>query len=228
MRKTKSALAVAFCAAGLLLAPAAYADTILHLSVTAEVTAMPDELVAELTAEAQAASAGAAQAQVNAMIGKALGAVKSVPAITASTTSYSVWHQTDPKDVWQASQGMTLRAHDGAALLALVGQLQQDGMAVGNLSWQLSPALAETTYEQALAKAVDKLTSRGRTAASLLHMTMQGFRSVTLGDDGQPGPRPMMRMMTMAAKAEAAPPPNAVSEAVTVSATVSGEAKLEP
>jgi predicted secreted protein len=226
MRKTKSAAAL-FCAAGLLIAPVARADTLLHLSVTADVTAMPDELVAELTAEAQAASAGAAQATVNAMIGQALGSMKSVSTITASTTTYSVWHETDPKDIWHASQGMTLRARDGAALLALVGQLQQDGLAVGTLSWQLSPALAEKTYEQAMAKAVDKLTGRGRAAAALLHMTMHGFRSVTLGDDGSAAPRPMMRMMTMAAKAEAAPPPNAVSEAVTVSATVSGEARLE-
>ena len=228
MRQAKLYLGTALLAAGLFsCAAAARADTMLHLSVTADVTAMPDELVAELTAEAQAASAGAAQAAVNDMIGHALGAAKSVSTISASTTTYSVWHQTDPKDVWQASQGMTLRAHDGAALLALVGQLQQDGLAVGNLSWQLSPALAEKTYEQAMAKAVDKLTGRGRAAAALLHMTMHGFRSVTLGDDGQPAPRPMMRMMTMAAKVDAAPPPNAVSEAVTVSATVSGEARLE-
>lgn len=227
--QTRLALAgAAFLATGLLAAaPAARADTLLHLTVTADVTAMPDELQADLSAEVQAASAGAAQAAVNAMIGQALEAAKSVPAVTASTTSYSVWHQTDPKDVWQARQGLSLHAHDGAALLALVGRLQQAGFATGNLAWQLSPALAEKTYEQAMAKAVEKLKARGQAAAALLGLTMHGFRSVTLGDGAAPpGPRPMLRMMA-AASPMAAPPPQAVAETITVSATVSGEARLE-
>ncbi|HTI02019.1 MAG TPA: SIMPL domain-containing protein [Acidisoma sp.] len=227
MRHAKLSLGTALLTAGLFsCAAAARADTLLHLSVTASVTAMPDELVAELSAEVQAASAGAAQAAVNDMIAKALGAAQSIPTIAASTTTYSVWHQTDPKDVWQASQGMMLRAHDGAALLALVGQLQQDGLAVGNLSWQLSPTLAEKTYEQAMAKAIDKLTAQAAVVAKLLHLQPHGFSSVTVGNDSQPGPRPMMRMMATAAP-EAKAPPSAQAEEQTVSATVSGEARLE-
>jgi predicted secreted protein len=160
-------LGTALLAAGLFsCAAAARADTVLNLTVTADVTVMPDELVAQLTAQADAPSAGDAQAQVNAMIAKALEAAKPLQAVTASTTTYSVWHQTDPKDVWHASQGMALRSHDGAGLLTLIGQLQTEGLAVGDLSWQLSPALAEKSDEQAMAKAIGKLTERARGAAS--------------------------------------------------------------
>jgi uncharacterized protein YggE len=104
--------------------------------------------------------------------------------------------------------------------------LQQDGLAVGDLSWQLSPALSEKTYEQAIAKALDLLTERAKTVAALLHLTMTGFRSVTVGEDGGGPPQPvgMMRMMAMAPAA--APPPSAKADAVTVSASVSGEANL--
>ena len=99
--------------------PAAHADTILRLSVTGTVTAMPDELVAQLTANADAATAGAAQQQVNQMVEAALGDAKGLTAVTASTTQYSVWHETDPKDIWHASQGIALRSHDGGGLLTL-------------------------------------------------------------------------------------------------------------
>jgi uncharacterized protein YggE len=189
-------LGTALLAAGLFsCAAAARADTVLNLTVTADVTVMPDELVAQLTAQADAPSAGDAQAQVNAMIAKALEAAKPLQAVTASTTTYSVWHQTE-------------------------------GLAVGDLSWQLSPALAEKSDEQAMAKAIGKLTERARAAAQLLHMQTHGFQRVTIGDGGEPGPRPMMRMMAVAAPV-AAPPPSAQADAVTVSATVSGTARLE-
>jgi predicted secreted protein len=209
-----------------LAAPAAWADTILHLSVTASVTTMPDELVAQLTANADAPTAGAAQQTVNRMVETALSAVRGLSAVTASTTQYSVWHETDPRNVWHASQGMALRSADGGGLLTLVGTLQRDGLAVGDLGWQLSPAVAETSYEQAVGRAVDLLTARANTVAGLLHLTMHGFSSVTVGeDDGSPRPMGLMRMM--AAAPAPAPPPSARADVVTVSATVSGDARLE-
>jgi uncharacterized protein len=215
-------LAVLACLA----APAAWADTILHLSVTASVMTMPDELVAQLTANADAPTAGAAQARVNQMVETALGAARGLTAVTASTTQYSVWHETDPKDVWHASQGMALRSKDGGGLLTLVGTLQQDGLAVGDLGWQLSPAATEKSYEQAMGRAVDLLAARAGTVAGLLHLTLGGFQSVTVGRDGGPPVQPMGVMRMMAAAPVAAPPPSAQADVVTVSATVSGDARL--
>ena len=218
-------------AAGLVLllclaAPAARADTILHLSVTGSVTVMPDELVAQLTANVDAPTAGAAQAQVNQMVETALGAAKGLTAVTASTTQYSVWHELERRDVWHASQGLALRSKDGGGLLGLVGTLQQDGLAVGSLGWQLSPAAAERSYEQAIGRAVDLLTERAGTVASLLHLTLQGFLSVTVGEDGDSPMQPLGEVRMMAMTPSAAPPPSAQADAVTVSATVSGDARL--
>jgi uncharacterized protein len=219
-----------FLAAGLLAvslaAGPAWADTVLHLSVTANVTAMPDELVAQLNATADAPTAAAVQAQVNDMVKAALAAAKPASGVTASTTSYSVWHETDPKDVWHASQGIALRSKDGAGLLTLIGTLQGNGLAVGDLSWQLSPAVSETRYEAAIAQGVQMLTARAHKVAALLHMSFEDFRSVTVGEDGGAAPRPvMMRAMAME---KTATPPSAQADVVTVSATVSGEARLIP
>jgi uncharacterized protein len=210
-------------AAALLAAPAARADTILHLTVTATVTAMPDELVAQLSAQADAPSAGAAQQRVNQMIATALDAAKPLTAVTASTTAYSVWHETEPRNIWHASQGIALRSRDGGGLLTLVGSLQQGGLAVGDLSWQLSPGASEKTYEQA----IDLLTARADAVAGLLHLSVKGFRSVTVGEDGGIQPQPMggMRMMSLAVSA-AAPPPSAQADVVTISAAVSGDVDL--
>jgi uncharacterized protein YggE len=222
-------LGVGILAAALLAAPAARAGTILHLTVTATITAMPDELVAQLSAQADAPSAGAAQQRVNQMIAAALGAAKPLSAVTTSTTAYSVWHETEPRDIWHASQGIALRSHDGGGLLTLVGSLQQGGLAVGDLSWQLSPDASEKTYEQAIGRAVNLLTARADTVAGLLHLTVKGFRSVTVGEDGGIQPQPMggMRMMSLAVPA-AAPPPSAQADVVTISATVSGDVDLVP
>jgi predicted secreted protein len=221
MRFAAACLGAGLC----LVSVPARADTVLHLSVTATVTVMPDELAAQLTASADAPTAGAAQQAVNAMVERALGEAKPLAAVTASTTQYSVWHETNPKDIWHASQGIALRSPDGGGLLTLIGTLQQDGLAVSDLGWQLSPALSEKTYEQAIARAIDLLTARADTVAGLLHLTMAGFRSVTVGEDVGSAPRPMGMMRAMAAT-----PPNAKAnanaEVATVSATVSGEAEL--
>jgi predicted secreted protein len=226
MMRTASLLGVGLLATTALVSRPARADTILHLSVTATVTAMPDELVAQMTASADAPTAGAAQQSVNRMVEVALGAARPLAAVTASTTAYSVWHETDPKDVWHASQGIALRSRDGGRLLTLVGTLQQDGLAVGDLGWQLSPAAAEKTYEQAIGRAVDLLTARADMVAGLLHLTMQAFRSVTVGEDEGAQPQPMGIMRAMAMAPAAAPPPSARADVVTVSATVSGDARL--
>jgi uncharacterized protein YggE len=209
----------------LLSAPAlAHADTMLNLSATGAVEAKPDELRAALTASATAANAAAAQSQVNDAVARALGASKAIPSVTASTDAYSVWHETDPKDVWRANQSVALRSKDGGALLGLVGVLQAQGLAVNDLGWQLTTAARDAAYAQAMEEAIAALEVRGRAVAKLLHLTFIGFERMSVGEDGGGvRPMPMMRMMATAAPAG---PPNAQADSQTVTATVSGTARL--
>jgi predicted secreted protein len=203
-------------------------DTTLTLSETATVTAAPDELAAMLRAEATAPSAAEAQRLVNAAMADALAQARQVAGVTASTGGYGVFRDDQAKPAhWQASQTLALRSADGAALLTLVGALQQKGLAVADLHWQLSDAATKRAEADATRRAIGALRGRAEEAAELLGLHFVRFATVRL--DTPPPFRPAMRMMAMAAPAAAAPaPPSAAAEDIPVSATVGADAVLAP
>lgn len=202
----------------------ALADTILHLDDTETVMAHPDELVATLRAEATAASAAAAQQAVNSAMAAALARARQVAGVTAATEGYTVWQPTQPQR-WQASQTLTLRSHDGPALLTLVGELQQSGLATGELSWQLSREASRTARDQAMRDALSALRGRADEAAGLLGLRFESFRHVSIA---MPQPGPIMPRAMMAMAAAAPTPPSAQAEDIPVSATVDADAVLGP
>jgi uncharacterized protein YggE len=112
-------------------------------------------------------------------------------------------------------------------MLALVGALQGQGMAVQQLAWQLSPAARRKAEREATAKALKTLAARATEAAGLLGLRFVEFREVRL-DGTRPAPRPMPMMMAAPASARTAPPPVAETEDVTVTASVGADAVLAP
>jgi uncharacterized protein len=217
-------------AAMLALAPLSGAradDTTLTLSETATVMAAPDELAAEMRAEATTATAAEAQRSVNAAMADALARAKDTAGVTASTGGYSVYRDMAAKpERWRASQTLALRGPDGAALLTLVGALQDKGLVVGDLHWQLSNAAARKAEAEATRRAIGALRARVDEAAALLDLHFVRFVTVRL--DTAPSPRPMMRMMATAAPAAAATPPSVTAEDIPVSSTVGADAVLAP
>jgi len=201
----------------------ARADTILHLSDTETVMAHPDELVATLRAEAVASSAAAAQQAVNATMAAALARAKQAAGITAATQGYTAWQATQPQR-WQASQTLVLRSHDGPPLLTLAGELQQHGLAISDLSWQLSPAASRAAHDAALREALSALRGRAEDAAGLLGLRFEQFQRVSIAT---PQPVPFApRVMMSAALAAAPTPPSAEAQDVPVSATADADALL--
>ncbi len=203
----------------------ARADTILHLSDTETVTVHPDELVVRLRAEAAAPTAAAAQQAVNAAISAALERVRQVAGVTESTEAYTAWQATDPQR-WEASQTLLLRGADGAALLQLTGDLQQAGLAISSLSWQLSPTEFRSQQDKALQLALTNLRGRAEQAAGLLGLRFVEFQRVNIA---APQPLPIAPRMMMATAMSAAPtPPSAEPEEFRVSATAEADALLVP
>lgn len=211
-------------------APGARADTILGLSETAHVSAQPDEIAASLRAEATAPAPDAAQAVVNQAMALALASVHQTQGVTVNTGQYSVWlaEPAPPRPgaapagaaLWHASQGLDLTGRDGALMLALVGALQGQGMAVQSLGWRLSPEAARTTRATALRQAISGLRARAEGAAGLLGLRFASFRTVRLNPELE-GPLPMqMRAATFASV------PSVEQGPVEVSATVTAEAVL--
>ncbi len=228
----RAGLAALSVLAVLAAAPGARADTILDLSETGHVSAQPDEIAASLRAEATAPAPDAAQAAVNQAMKRALDAARATQGVTVNTGQYSVWLAEPPppphpgaaragSPTWHASQTLDLTGHDGHSMLALVGTLQGQGMAVQALAWQLSPDATRTALEAALRQAVSGLRARAEEVAGLLGLRFASFRTVRLS----PEPQRMAPMMMMRAAAPA-PAPNVEQGPIEVSSTVTAEAVL--
>lgn len=221
-------------AAGLLctswfVTPPARADTLLHLADTETVTVAPDELAASLRVEVSSASPADAQQRVNAAMTDALGHARNVAGVTASTGAYSVWHvgptPQDKTERWQASQSLELTSHDSVALLTLVGTLQHNGLAIGELGWRLSREAQRKAHDEATRQAIAALQGKAQEAAVLLGLRFGSFKEVQL-DSATPMPTPRFAgaIAAMAAPAE----PNAVATDVPVNATAEAEVILLP
>jgi predicted secreted protein len=204
--------------------------TILHLSETATVPAHPDELAASIRAEAVAASPADAQQRVNVAVSAALKRAREINGVTVSTGNYSVWRigptAQDHTERWEATQTIALHSRDGTPLLTLVGELQQKGLALSQLSWQLSDETSRAARQQALAAALKALRGRADEAAALIGLQFDQFKEVRLDT---PRPQPMPRMMMAApASAKGFAPPSAEAEPEMVSATAEADVLLKP
>jgi predicted secreted protein len=199
-------------------------ETALHLSETAEVARAPDEVVAVLRAEARGASAAAVQEAVNRAMAQAIACAAAVPGVSAATGGYWTTRVQDG-GTWQASQQLTLRSGNGAALLELAGALQQQGLTLGGLNWTLRRDTQRVAREEAAQLALDALGRRADAVAAQLGLVVVGLREVRI-DSPDRGPRPMMAMA--AARAASAAPPVAVAEDIQVAATVEAVAILRP
>lgn len=205
-------------------------DTVLRLAETATVLVAPDELAASLRAEAMAPNARDAQTRVNEMMRDALAAVKKTDGILVSTGGYTVWRAaTTPQDRierWQAGQSLNLTGKDGEALLKLVGELQQRGLAQSNLTWRLSHDAERKARRDATKQALSGLRGRADEAAEVLGLRFAAFREVRL-DSVTPPPVPRQAFVTRSSAA-AAPPPRAEAEDLPVTAAAEADVVLKP
>jgi predicted secreted protein len=204
---------------------------VLHLSETATVMATPDEIAASLRADAALASPSDAQARVNVVMRDALAQAHKVASIVVSTGGYSVWRAaptpTDHSERWQVSQILNLTGHDGPALLTLVGDLQQHGLAVSSLGWRLSHAAELQARQEATKEALSALRGRAEQAAALLDLRFDQFKDVRL-DNAAPPPGLPRLSAPMALNVTATPAPSATIEDMPVRATADAEAILVP
>jgi uncharacterized protein len=207
-------------------------DTILRLAETATVMVTPDELAASLRAEAVAPNAQDAQKRVNEMMRDAVAAAKKVDGITVSTGGYNVWRiaatPVDRTERWQAGQTLSLSGKDGETMLKLIGDLQQKGLAQGNLGWRLSRETEHAARKEATKQALSGLRGRADDAAEVLGLKFASFKEVRLDSVTPPmQPRQLTSVMRATAMA-AAPPPSAESEDLPVTATAEADILLKP
>jgi predicted secreted protein len=231
-RLTAAAQSTLLLASLLLTSPAWAEDTILKLTETATVMAVPDQLDALMRVEAVGPTGQDAQKRVNDLMHDALDLVKTQKSVSVSTGTYTVWRNGpnagDRTERWQAGQSLALSGKDGEALLKLVGDLQQKGLLQSSLSWRLSREAEGKARQEATKIAVSALRGRADEAASLLGLRFDSFREVRLDAVAPPVmPQHMNITRSMAAGAPP-PPPNADAEEMPVTATAESEIVLKP
>jgi predicted secreted protein len=202
--------------------------TILHLSESADRAIRRDRMRAQLRVEATGANAKQVQADINRRMASALDKVKAVSGIKPETGGYSVYEERQPNVPirWRGSQGLTLLDRDFAELLAVVGDLQNDGLAVSALAFELAPETARAAQDELTSEALKRLGERAERIAADLHLSFLSYRDVRVGNVGCDRPIPI-RAMTMAAAA-AGPAPVAEAGDATVQISVDADIVLGP
>ncbi len=209
-------------------APSGDATTMLHLSEQAERMVARDRLGAVLRVEGSDADAARLQADINRRMAAAVARAKGVPGVTVSTGGYSVY-QEHPKQgpaQWHGSASLTLAAQEAAPLLALVGTLQQNGLALSSLAYELSPEAARAVEDELTAEALARLRQRAERVARSLGLSVLRIGDLRLGNAG--GIVPMPRPLFVARMREAAPAPAAEPGEATVSVSVDADVLLVP
>ena len=200
----------------------AAAETLLRLSESARVNVHPDELVASLKVAAASISAAEAQNRVNATVAMTMEQVRATPGVNAATGNYQVWNTKQPEQ-WNAEQSVDLRSRDGAGLLRLVGNLQQQGLILSRLGWRVAADTNRQARAEATRLALGGLRARADEAAAVIGLRFGSFRDIRLDGPGAlPGPVPRMAL------AAAAAAPTAEADDVTVESTVEADVILLP
>jgi predicted secreted protein len=202
--------------------------TRLYLQESASRDVEQNVLVATLQAHAESASPAEAQAAVNEAMAAAVERVRGEAEIRAATGSYSVYqrHDRDNRPVgWVAEQDLRLTSKDPAALLELAGSLQEMGLNLVGLGWQVDVDTRRKVQDELTIAAIATLRQRAQAIAESVDMQVANIDTLRVGG-AMEGPRPMMAMR--AEMMADAPPPTALPDLETVQSHVEAEIVLSP
>jgi predicted secreted protein len=189
-----------------------------------------DTLVAMLQAHAEAPEPRAAQDQVNQAIEQAIATAATAAGVRRATGGYRVYQKYDAKgntDGWIAEQDLRLTGSDAAEMLDLVGQLQDRGLLLQGLAYELSRQAREALEAELTSQAIEQVRARAEAIAATLDTTVARIETLRIG--GVDVPPPMPRMMEMrAAQADSMAPPSALPDLETVTVRVEAEVALAP
>jgi predicted secreted protein len=191
------------------------APTHLTLQETAEARVAGDRLIVTLRAETRGPDAAEVQGRLNRQMAAALARSKAVDGLVVSTGTYTVQEVVAPEEGakpgkrgWLAAQSLSLEspAERSAALLALAGALQNDGLMISSTGSALSVETRRAVEDRLVREAIGQVRGQAETAAGALGLAVTGIRAVRIDRGGAPHPV-MMRAAgdTMMAKAMVAP-----------------------
>jgi len=198
--------------------------TVLHLSERADRQLKADRLQATLRVDASGADATVVQGQINQAMAAALVKAKAATGVTVETGGYTVYEDRSPTAPaqWRGSQSMTIGGGDTAAVLTLAGILQNDGLAISGMAFDLAPETARTVEDDMTDVALGRLRKRADRIAATLDLGVVRIRDIHVGNANDAQPRPMPMLARMAASSPIVAP-SAEASMVTVQVTVDAE-----
>lgn len=208
--------------------PPETAATVIHLQEQAQRMMKRDRLTATLRVDAVEADAARLQAEINRRMTAALDHAKALADVTTVTGGYSVFQerpapQATPR--WHGTQILLLAGRDAPTLLALTGRLQQDGLVLSSLGYELTPDAAKSVQDDLTAEALARLNERAEHIAASLGLAVGHIRDLHIGNANGAQPAPRQRLD---AQATAAPAPVAEPGDAMVSVSIDAEILLVP
>jgi len=210
--------------------------TLVNLSATESIEIEQDLLIATLQYQAEDKDAKIVQNEVNSAMQKALDEAQKVDSIKVTTQQYYV-HQFDANPsrdaarrnmMWRGQQSLQIKGMAADDLLELAGELQDLGLTMNGLSYNVSPELLEKTRNGLLEVALGKLTEKANRTAKAIGKDDVEFLQINVdmgGNDYNPRVMRSMAMDAPMAKMEMAAPVAAPGES-TMNLTVSAQALL--
>lgn len=217
-------------------------QTIINFSATEKRTVPQDLLMASLRIEVDEGSAQDIQKKINEAMTKALELAKKESAFKVSTGAYSVYKYEKPiktnketgeqetRPYWQGSQTINIESKDSAKLLDAVGKIQAMGFAMNNLSYAVSPEVADKVKDELMVEALKKLTAKADIVAKTLGKSNVDLIDVNVDTGGPIMPmykNVMARAEMMSADAGMAAPVAEAGE-TDIALTVSARALIKP
>jgi uncharacterized protein len=205
--------------------------TVLHVSESAQRSLKQDRLTVQMRAEVMGPDAGKVQGEINRKMTAALEKARTVPSVHTDARGYWV-QQEQPQNQpmrWRGVQTLGMTGPDSGALLNLAGELQQAGLILSGLNYDLAPETARSAEDELTAEALKRLRERTERVASAMGLQLERYRDLRVGNVN--GNRPVMPMMRMGAASTAAaqmPPPAAEPGESVVQVTVDADAVLVP
>lgn len=224
--------------------PKAYGDepnkengTYLNLSVTEIKQVEPDLLIAVLRYETESESAKIAQNKINQTMKKALALSEKKKELLVSTEQYSVYKYSKPVkkenveniiETWRGSQTIVIKGKSTEDILALSGQLQEIGLLMSDLHYEVSSEQLEEVRNSIMEKAINKLLSRAKKTADIIGAKEVTINTINIdGDNNYARPYPVLMRASTANMSETMPSPVASPGKTDITLTISATMLLK-
>lgn len=159
--------------------------TIINLTEQSSLEVENDLLVTELKFSSKDQDSVKLQDRINSTINEAFKVIASYKDVEVSTQRYSVYQRYEANaekkiEEWQGEQSLIITSTNKDQILELTGKLQQLGMTVNSLQYQLSRGKSEETYNSLLEPTINKLKVKAKKIAKSLDKEEFEFLSMNL------------------------------------------------